>query len=79
MGARPMEPNPPTPPKVKRTLPEALRRHQFQKGQKPPPRKAKPAAPGTVTPAAMPEATVTAANAGAVTVRRVGLLQWLGI
>ena len=62
--------------KKKRTLPAALKAHQFQKGHK---RATKPAAaPTPTTPAATPKSDVTAANAGAVTVRRVGVLEWLG-
>lgn len=65
------------PQKKKRTLPEALRAHQFQKGHK---RATKPAsAPKTETPAATSQPTIAAANARAVTVRHTSVLGWLGL
>jgi hypothetical protein len=52
---------------TKRKLPAALEKFKFQKGHK-------------RSPAASPKATVTAANAGAVTIRRHdSLLSWLGL
>jgi hypothetical protein len=65
--------------KKKRTLPAALQAFKFQKGHK---RATKPAvAPGaTPAAAASPKATVTAANARAVTVKRHdSVLSWLGL
>jgi hypothetical protein len=63
------------PQKKKRTLPAALRAYQLKKGEK----LQKGQKRGT-TPAASPETKVTAANAGAVTVRRhTNVLSWLGL
>lgn len=56
---------PPQADKKKRALPAALEKHKFQKGHK------------RTTPAASSKTAVPAANAGAVTVRRVGLVEWL--
>lgn len=60
--------------KKKRTLPAALAQFKFQKGHK---RGAKPVPPQADK--TSPKTAVTTANAGAVTTRRVGLFEWLGL
>ena len=65
-------------PKPKRALPAHLAAFKLKPGEKIQ-KGQKRGAPGTVTPAASPAATVRAANAGAVTTRRVGVLEWLGL
>ena len=58
--------------KKKRTLPAALAKFKFQKGHKRVVKPKTPAASQPTTPAASPKVA-----SAAVTVRRVGLLEWL--